>query len=164
MMAEMTSSEYGRLLEPWLIQAAGYARSLLLNKPDAEDAVQQAALRGLERIRTYDAKRPFKGWWFAIVRNSCFDLLRKRKSSRLTALGDQEITDERNAEPARWRQLAEQMARLSHDHEEILRLRYFGGLDYSELACALDIPLGTVMSRLHFARKALAEKMKKEDI
>lgn len=160
----MTSSEYGRLLEPWLTQAAGYARSLLRNKTDAEDAVQQAALRGFERIRTYNAERPFKGWFFAIVRNCCLDLLRAKKTARMTELGDREIADEQGAEPARWRKLNDELARLSREHEEILRLRYYGGLDYRELACALDIPPGTVMSRLHSARKALAGKITKEDL
>jgi RNA polymerase sigma-70 factor (ECF subfamily) len=49
---------------------------------------------------------------------------------------------------------------LSTAHQEILRLRYHGELDYDELATVLAIPKGTVMSRLHHARKALAERMR----
>ena len=54
------------------------------------------------------------------------------------------------------------MADLSEPHQEILRLRYFADLSYSELAQALKIPPGTVMSRLHLARKALQACRNKE--
>lgn len=162
-MAAMTSFEYGRLVAPWLARAAGYARSLLHDRDDAQDAVQQAALRGFERIGTYDAGRPFKGWWFAILRHCCLDLLRARRPGRVSALGDSEPVDDRGTEPGRWLALAEALSRLSEEHEEILRLRYFGGLDYRELAAALGVPAGTVMSRLHAARLALAQRLPKEE-
>jgi RNA polymerase sigma-70 factor (ECF subfamily) len=54
------------------------------------------------------------------------------------------------------------MLQLSADHQEILRLKYFGGLRYREIAEALSIPQGTVMSRLHLTRQALAAKMREE--
>ena len=54
------------------------------------------------------------------------------------------------------------MARLPHTQREVLRLRYFGDLSYQELAHILEIPEGTVMSRLHLARKALALQLATE--
>jgi RNA polymerase sigma factor (sigma-70 family) len=146
---------YALLLQPLLGTAAGYARSILRHRHDAEDAVQQAALRGLERIGSYDELRPFKAWWFAILRNCCIDLLRQRRSGYAeVAIDDQPAPPQ--AEPsAAWEDLAIAINGLSEDHREILRLRYFGDLNYAELAENLRIPLGTVMSRLHLARKAL---------
>lgn len=146
---------YARMLEPLLGTAAGYARSILRNRQDAEDAVQQAALRGLERIATYDDARPFKAWWFAILRNSCIDLLRQRKSSEAAARFDVDPPDAATAPSADWEELAIAMNHLTEEHREVLKLRYFGELTYAELAETLGIPIGTVMSRLHLARNAL---------
>jgi RNA polymerase sigma-70 factor, ECF subfamily len=155
--------QYARLLEPLLAQAAGYARSILRTRQDAEDAVQQAALRGLERIDTFDAGRPFKGWWFAILRNCCFDILRQLKAAKTETLDNYEPAFTGASDAVDWRDLSVAMNRLTHDHSEILRLRYFADLNYVELAEALNIPHGTVMSRLHLARKALLAHMPQED-
>jgi RNA polymerase sigma-70 factor (ECF subfamily) len=163
MDGDVDSAEFGRLIEPLLNQAAGYALSILRNRQDAEDAVQQAALRGLSRIATFDARQPFKGWWFSILRNCCVDILRRRQSSLAVALGRREAQDESGFGTRRWEALAEALEALSREHREILRLRYFGGLTYRELASALDVPDGTVMSRLHFARKALMDQMSTEE-
>ncbi|HEY0106439.1 MAG TPA: RNA polymerase sigma factor [Rhizomicrobium sp.] len=155
--------EYARALAPLLGQAGGYARALLRNTPDAEDAVQQAALRGLERLATFDSDRPFKGWWFAILRNCCIDAMRKKKSWKAEPLGDDVAAQEPPAsgEPD-WARLDRAIARLSSAHQEILRLRYFGELRYADLAETLRIPEGTVMSRLHLARKALSALMSED--
>jgi RNA polymerase sigma-70 factor (ECF subfamily) len=154
--AHINGKAYGRLLEPLLEQAGAYAISVLRRRHDAEDAVQQAALRGQQRLESYDASRPFKGWWFAVLRNCCRDVLRNRGTRPQVGLEAEEVGESRPHEPA-WEGVAEAMHRLSPPHREILQLRYFGGLSYAELAETLEIPQGTVMSRLHLARKALAE-------
>jgi RNA polymerase sigma-70 factor (ECF subfamily) len=155
---------YERALRPLLTQAAGYARALLRNRHDAEDAVQQAALRGWERIAQYDPSRPFKGWWFAILRNCCVDILRKRQAPDSQTLDGVDPPAEDSSESLDWERLDGAMQRLSESHREILRLRYYGGLSYHEMADALDIPKGTVMSRLHLARKGLAREMSREHL
>lgn len=156
------AGDYARALRPLLPRAAGYARSLLHDRADAEDAVQQAALRGWERIARYDATRPFAGWWFAILRNCCIDMLRR---DRAGAAG--RADDAGSVEPDMGgldrHGLERALALLSEDHREMLRLRYFGELSYGEIAAALGIPSGTVMSRLHLARKALAARMREDD-
>lgn len=153
----LSDREYARLLRPLLPQAAGFARSMLRNRHDAEDAVQQAALRGLERLATFDTARPFKGWWFAILRNCCIDALRARRAGAAASLEDYDPPAAAASEGEGWDGLSEALSRLDASQRDILRLRYFAGLSYRELAEALSIPLGTVMSRLHLARKALAE-------
>ncbi len=157
-------SEYERLLRPLLAQAAAYAQSILRDRHDAEDAVQQAALRGLERLSTYDPARPFKAWWFAILRNGCIDVLRTKRTAKSSALGDWDAPDPASVEVAAWARLSDAIDLLSAEHREILRLRYFGGLSYRDLAAALSIPQGTVMSRLHAARKALAVRVTEDTI
>jgi RNA polymerase sigma-70 factor (ECF subfamily) len=158
----LAERDYGRLLRPMLVQAAGYARAILRNRHDAEDAVQQAALRGLERLDPFDEPRPFKGWWFAILRNCCIDVLRTRRAADTCSLDDKDVPDSGSAGSPDWESLSQAIERLSAEHREILRLRYFGGLSYRELAETLSIPQGTVMSRLHLARKALAAAAKEE--
>jgi RNA polymerase sigma-70 factor, ECF subfamily len=155
----MQPRQYAVLLEPLLTQAAGYARSILRNRDDAEDAVQQAALRGFERIHTFDENRPFKGWWFAILRNCCVDLMRRAKSGAMQGLEGIDLPTSPPPDISDWEQLSSAMSRLSEDHREILRLRYFADLNYRELAETLDVPQGTVMSRLHLARKALRAQL-----
>jgi RNA polymerase sigma-70 factor (ECF subfamily) len=154
---------YAHMLAPVLGQGAAYARSILRNRQDAEDAVQQAALRGLERFGSFDSTRPFKGWWFAILRNCCIDTLRVRKSQKTESLEHYEPPDIATAEIPDWERLSTAMDLLSQDHHEILRLRYFAGLSYREMAEALSIAPGTVMSRLHLARKALAAMIPREE-
>jgi len=158
-VASIDPAEYGRRIEPLLEQAGAYAVSLLSRRADAEDAVQQAALQGLERFDSYDSTQPFKGWWFAIVRNCCYDMLRVRQRSQ--PLDEGPASQSRALEPSET--LCSAFARLSSEHAEILRLKYFGGLSYSEIAQTLNIPQGTVMSRLHLARKALAAVVRIED-
>lgn len=155
---------YDRALRPLLGQAAGYARAVLRSRHEAEDAVQQAALKGWERIGQYDAARPFRGWWFAILRNCCLDALRRAKGARTQGLDGVDPPGLGEPEAFDWRRLDDGLAQLSEPHREILRLRYFGELSYDEIAAALSIPKGTVMSRLHLARKALAGRIGKEDL
>jgi RNA polymerase sigma-70 factor, ECF subfamily len=116
--------QYARLLEPLLSQAAGYSRSILRDRQDAQDAVQQAALRGLERIRTYDTNRPFKGWWFSILHNCCIDTFRQSKIAMTGSLECYDPADSPVAEAKDWQHLSVAMTRLSEDHREVLRLRY----------------------------------------
>lgn len=63
-----------------------------------------------------------------------------------------------------WERPDRAMTRLSEAHREILRLKYYGGLSYDEMADVLGIPKGTVMSRLHLARKGLARELTEEPL
>jgi RNA polymerase sigma-70 factor (ECF subfamily) len=156
----LSMAEYAALLEPVLPQSAAYARSILRNRAQAEDAVQQAALRGAENLATYDRTRSFKAWWFTILRHCCIDAMRLRKFAPLPADVADKSPDQQDRRE-NWEELAIALEKIPDEHAAILRLRYFGNLSYHDLAQSLDIPDGTVMSRLHYARKALAQEMKK---
>ena len=157
----LDSERYAQSLSPLLGRAVAYARALLRSRHDAEDAVQQAAMRGLERFATFDANRSFKAWWFAIVRNCCIDMRRDPHASRSTPL-DVDPPDTATSLEEEWLRLAAAMERVSADHREILQLKYFADQSYAEIANTLAIPKGTVMSRLYLARKALAAAMHSE--
>ncbi len=157
----MNHEQYALRLQPLLQSAAGYARSILNNRDYAQDAVQQAALRGLERLHTFDDARPFRSWWFAILHNCCIDLIRADKTVLHDDIDTFDVAGP-DEEASHITQLMQNIARLSSDHQYILRLKYFAELSYKEIATVLAIPQGTVMSRLHLARTALAAKMKEE--
>jgi RNA polymerase sigma-70 factor (ECF subfamily) len=153
--------EFEQWVRPLLAQAAGYAYSIVGNHTDAEDAIQDALWKGYRSLHGYDRARPFKGWWFAIVRNCCLNLLEQRRSRPRSLPLEQahQVTARASteAEPLR-----EALTKLPPPQRQILELRYYGGCSYRDLAEALDLPAGTVMSRLHAARLALAAIYRKD--
>ena len=158
--SQQSDDELRRLAEPLLGRAAAYAFALLGNREDAEDAIQDALLKAHRGLARYDRSRGFKAWWFAIVRNCSRDLQRgraRRPSSMAVDAAGLPAGDQSAWEASERRDmLRSSIAQLSPAHREIIQLRYFGDCSYQEIATALEIPVGTVMSRLHAARRALA--------
>jgi len=137
------------------------------NREDALDVAQDALLRFFATLDRFQAERPVRPYLLRIVRNRAMDLWRRRRIRRAESLDagelPRQIADERpgpeettrRAELRRriWRAVAE----LAPAKREILVLRDYHDLAYAEIAKVLGIPIGTVMSRLHAARKALRE-------
>ncbi len=145
------------------------ALGMLGNLEDARDALQNAFVKAFEALGRFDLRRPFGPWFFQILRNQCRDQLRSRKARfRLEALderlelkpADPETGPERLRERARAREvLWEALGRIGEEHREILILKELQGLRYGEIAVILEIPEGTVASRLYHARRALKEAL-----
>ena len=150
------------------------ALQLMGNRDDALDVAQDALLRFFATLDRFRADEPVRPWLYSIVRNRCRDLMRRgrvRRSEPLEAGPDHwrpELVDA-HSDPFRdaaraelkrrvWKGLGE----LSPEHREILVLRDYQDLSYEEISDVLRIPRGTVMSRLHRARKALAGALKLE--
>ena len=148
------------------------ALGMLGNVEDAKDAVQNAFIKTFDALAKFDLKRPFGPWYFQILRNQCRDQLRSRKARfRLEALderlelrpADPETGPIRLRERAEAREIIwEALERLGDEHREILVLKELQGFRYGEIAAILEIPEGTVASRLYHARRALKEAL--EDI
>ena len=136
--------------------------SLLGNTDDAADVLQDAVATVL-RVRSYDpSKGTFKAWFLAVVRNRCIDVLRRRRPDldieSVEAAADEDEGPEAVATQDEMARIVKrEMARLAPDHREILILREFLDLSYAEIGRVLGVPAGTVMSRLHRARSALAD-------
>jgi RNA polymerase sigma-70 factor (ECF subfamily) len=164
--SQPADDELRRLAEPLLGRAAAYAFALLGNREDAEDAIQEALLKAYRGLARHDRSQGFKAWWFAIVRNCCRDLHRSRSRRAPTVAVD--AADSPGGDQSAWEEaerrdmLRSSIAQLSPAHREIIQLRYFGDCSYQEIATALGIPIGTVMSRLHAARRALAAICERE--
>jgi RNA polymerase sigma-70 factor (ECF subfamily) len=147
------------------------ALQLLGNREDALDAAQDALLRFFTTLDRFHPDQPVRPWLFSIVRNRCRDMLRRgrvRKSEPLESdeerwrpeLVDGQADPHRDAEQAELRRrVFAALGRLGGDHREILVLRDYQDLSYEEIAEVLGVPRGTVMSRLHRARKALAQAL-----
>ncbi len=143
--------------------AHALATQMLGNPDDAADAVHDAIEKVLARPETYDAnKGPFKPWFLRVVRNRCLDLLRRRREtdSQVDDLAHPEHGPERIVGQSQRAELIRITLRsLPRDKGEIIILRDYLDLSYAEIADALGIAQGTVMSRLHRARLALKEAL-----
>lgn len=144
-----------------------FALQLVGNGEDARDVTQEAMLRFFEQLGRFDEDRPVRPWLLRIIRNQVIDLWRHRQVRKEESFEgaanalSREIVDPA-ASPAIDAQRSELRRRvwqalstLRSEQREILVLRDYHDQSYKEIAAILGIPLGTVMSRLHSARKAL---------
>ena len=141
------------------------ALGMMGNADDARDALQEAFVKAWNALPRFDLKRPFGPWFYQILRNHCRDLLRSRTSRFRVEVIDESVDqrpDDAEASPERHRErsaaaetLWRGLERIGADHREVLVLKEIEGLRYPEIASILDIPEGTVASRLFHARRAL---------
>lgn len=142
------------------------ALAILRNHDDAMEISQLAFLRAYKSFNTYDPQRKFFTWYYKILRNLCFNYIRDNKNRRESSFIDNiEYIEEINIQSEIERDEAIEKIRsgldeLNESDREIIVLKEFGNYSYKEIAEMLDIPIGSVMSKLHYARKKLAEKIK----
>jgi RNA polymerase sigma-70 factor (ECF subfamily) len=145
---------------------AGYRLAVWLvgNEHDAEDAVQDAAFRAFRHIETFSGGNA-RAWFLRIVRNSCYDMLGRRRQPLDTLTDDTAAADPSPDPEALLLQIGnvelvrQVLADLSPALREVLALRELEELTYRELADLLEVPIGTVMSRLSRARDAFRRAM-----
>ena len=168
------------LVERYQGRLHSLAMRILHDPEQARDAVQDAFLKAYTNLDRFEGRSSFYTWLYRLAMNLCLDLRRRDHSSRRVEtpeLGDLEriaTLDSRPADHQHWRgheeapdeaasrgelreRVARAIAQLPDASRETLILREVEGLSYSEIAEALDIPRGTVMSRLHYARRRVQE-------
>ena len=160
--------DFELLVLPHRAAAYNLARWLLRHDQDAEDCVQESfyrAYRAFGQFRGEDAK----GWLLAIVRNTCYLLIRQRRRAGFTAQFDEVIhsqSEEASApEASEHDSLAQQLLpqaldRLPPQTRTIIVLREIEGRPYKDIKVLLGIPIGTVMSRLSRARSKLQQEVR----
>ena len=141
------------------------ARSITRNAHDAEDLVQETMLRAYRSIDRFDGRHP-RAWLLTILRNAEINRHRRRRPSLLTE-AQQDLPDPAadgggTAEDAALADAFDHAVEsafqsLSEDFREVVELVDLGGLSYAEAAEVAGIPEGTVMSRLHRARRRMRE-------
>jgi RNA polymerase sigma-70 factor (ECF subfamily) len=145
--------------------ARGFSRQLFLvasrilrDRDAAEDAVQQALVaiwQGLPGLR--DADR-FEAWAYRLVVRAASDATRRERRNRVTLVDiSSELPTDRDelGTVGLHDQLDRAFAKLAHDHRTVVVLHHLAGLSLAEIAQVLQIPYGTVGSRLHHAMKAM---------
>ena len=162
---------FERQVLPHLDAAYNLARWLLHDAHAAEDAVQDACERALTYFSGFrgDAARP---WFLTIVRRACYDwMTRNRRDVPLDDGDAAEAIDDSVAGPEQaaldgetTRSLAAALAALPPAYREVIVLRELEDLSYKEIAQVVDIPIGTVMSRLARARALLRRSPLLEEV
>ena len=139
----------------------------------AEDLVQETFLRVLRAIRQYQYPRPFKPWLYAIATNLVRDHY-KRADVRHTVsrsddeaawgvAGDQAVSSEDGlAADEEAQEVAAAVTALPAHQREAVILRYYQALSLAEIADALNVPIGTVKSRLHLGLRRLRATLERE--
>ncbi len=145
------------------------AVAMLGNMEDAHDALQDAFVKAYEALRRFDQRRPFGPWFFQILRNHCRDMLRSRQARFKVETLDERLElrpADADGSPERIRQRSEARAllwralgKIGEEHREILVLKELQGFRYNEIVRILEIPEGTVASRLFHARRALKDAL-----
>jgi RNA polymerase sigma-70 factor (ECF subfamily) len=148
---------------------------LVRDPATAEDLAQDTFLKMFRALDTYDSRYRFSSWLFRIAHNTAVDYLRQRRlliaSPTVDEDGEEHDPVDRLADtdgPSPERQvlrqelvaaLDEAIDRLRPDYRAAVVLRYQEGLDYQEIAQVMDLPLGTVKTYLHRARRELARDL-----
>lgn len=150
------------------------ATGMMGNLDDARDALQEAFVKVFDNLGRFDIKRPFGPWFYQILRNQCRDMLRSRQARFKIEAVDERLEfrpagPEASPERSRQRSAAKEtlwkgLERVGDEHREVLVLKELQDLRYQEIAEILDIPEGTVASRLFHARRALKEALEEMGI
>ena len=160
-----------------------YARafSMMRNEDEALDLSQEAWVKSWQRLKQFQGESSFGTWMTRIVINLCLDQLRKRKRQRTESI--EEMNEESGgaerqmpvvtANPTEGlervelrKRIDQALGQLSHEHRTVMVLHEFEEMEYKEIARTMDCSIGTVMSRLFYARRkmaALLANLKTED-
>jgi len=173
---------FGALVEKYQHRLFNAVLRMVYNFDDAQELTQEAFVRALKGLKKFRGQAGFYTWLFRIGFNLCINYRRKQQpvlfstfqSSREVggrqADGLVEMADSRSPLPARQVQISEEhrrvldaLGQLAPDARAVVVLRDIEELDYAEIAQILDVPTGTVKSRLFRARMALREQLLDRD-
>lgn len=141
---------------------------LLGSEHEAQDVTQDSFVQAYRRLSSFRGDSHFYTWIFRIARNLAISRIRSRKSTASLYQEDGSLRDIESSDSAPQRpldveetvaQVRRALARLEEDQRTILVLREFDGMEYEAIAEILEIPVGTVRSRLHRARHQLKEEL-----
>jgi RNA polymerase sigma-70 factor (ECF subfamily) len=172
-----SESAYRSLVERYEKPVLGLVLRIVRERGLAEDLAQETFIKAFRALDTFQVDRKFSSWLFKIAHNSAIDALRRRRLQTVPLeSADPESPDLLGSLPAsgidapetllRGRDLGAAMAaaigELRPDYRSVVQLRFVQGLAYEEIAEVMSLPLGTVKTHLHRARKKLVEILSEE--
>lgn len=163
---------FGSLIQKYQDRLFNAVYRYLDSAEDAEDVVQEAFLSAYQALRNFKGGARFFTWLYRIAINHAIDLKRKRRVVRqLDASHDEDVQPADRSEFSRPTEFIERreeeeklrkaLGEVSVEHRLVLILKEIDGLRYDEMAEALDVPIGTIRSRLHRARLELREVLER---
>lgn len=147
---------------------------MLGNRHEAEDISQEAFIRAYVNIQTFDQSRKFSTWLYRIATNLCIDRIRKKKpdyyldaeiaGTEGLTMYSQIASDEKlpivQVETMELQDMIqEEILKLPEKYRSVIVLRYIEELSLKEISAVLDLPLGTVKTRIHRGREALRKQL-----
>ncbi|MDQ0216685.1 RNA polymerase sigma-70 factor (ECF subfamily) [Oikeobacillus pervagus] len=166
---------FGEIVELYKDKVFQICYRMLGNRHEAEDIAQEAFLRAFVNIHRFDLKRKFSTWLYRIATNLCIDRIRKKKpdfhldaevegTEGLTMYSQIASKDRLPEEEVEGLELQEEIQKailtLSDKYRSIIVLRYIEELSLKEISDILDLPLGTVKTRVHRGREALRKQLR----
>jgi RNA polymerase sigma-70 factor, ECF subfamily len=134
----------------------------------AEDMTQEAFLRAWINLSSFHPQSSLRNWLYRIAVNAALDVLRRKPEETLEDEAAQMVVDpglgpeKTLIEKEHVAMVQQAMQSLPEASRSVLVLREYGGLSYQEIASMLDVPVGTVMSRLNYARNRLRDLLKEQ--
>jgi RNA polymerase sigma-70 factor, ECF subfamily len=166
---------FRELVERYQRKIAALALGILRSREDALDVVQETFTKAYQNLDRFKGDAAFYTWVYRIAYNLCVD--HQRRNAKLAHVSldaddsgpplpleldgpppDEPFERTRDAEIAR--RVQEAIRGLTPDHRAVILLRELEGLSYEEISQVLDCPKGTVMSRLHYARRQLQARLR----
>lgn len=153
------------LVRRYLGRVFGLALRMMGNNHDAEDAAQEAMLRAMRFLPSYRQEGTFDRWVLKVASNTCLDLLRKRKTFRVSPQSEEHLAvlAEPQADPSealageRLAFVEKMLPTLPDQQRAVFVLFHYEGRSLRDVAEAMDMPEGTVRSSLHRARRKLRD-------
>jgi RNA polymerase sigma-70 factor (ECF subfamily) len=163
------AAAFGQLVRKYQDRLANALLYVCGSHDEAEDVSQEAFVQAYVKLATFAGDSAFYTWLYRIAMNAAISRRRRRRDEESVEEARQNSGREPHdgAEQAEERLLREEravlvqraLARLSDEHRTILVLREVEGCDYDQIAAVLEVPVGTVRSRLHRARMQLKEQL-----
>lgn len=161
--SEPMTDDIFSMIEAEIPRLRRYARYLVRDVDHADDLVQEALVRALNNLDKWQRGTNLRSWLFVILRNVYINEIRRARTTPQASELSENESALGVAGAQEWRQAVVEMEQaflqLSEEHKDVLLLVAVEGLEYEEAARVLDIPIGTVRSRLSRARLALRNLM-----
>jgi len=151
---------FEELVRRYMPTAVRISMGYLRNTEEAVDCSQDAFVQALEALTQFDNTKPFFPWFYMVIRNACLKKLRRirqlketpfetveEKTSKLDGFQRNDLSDA----------VKQALGQLNPEQQEVILLRHWENLSYETIATVTGQPLGTIMSRLHYARQQLSE-------